>query len=90
MEDINIRENKSTGGYCAVFKHDDTWHYADLSLVDSIRMYEMVRVPECMIFPCEDETGKEVDFGYEEYSSNPDEVSAEALQECIMEFIGSD
>lgn len=75
-ENIKIRENTNTHGYCCDFYIDDKKFYADIS-----RM--MFSGPECMIFEY-DKDGK-IDWSGV-YVNTDVNVSKEVLLQCIKEF----
>lgn len=76
IDEINIRENANTYGYCCDFYIGDKKFYADVSDV-------MFCGPECMIFKYkEDDT---IDWSGV-YTDRDVTVSKESLLKCIKEF----
>lgn len=75
-EDIKIKENLNTGGYCCDFCIGNKKFYADVSNAMSYG-------PECMIFKYkEDDT---IDWSGV-YTDRDVEVTKESLLKCIKEF----
>lgn len=77
VEDIEIRENEVTRGYCADFTINGRKYYADVSRV-------MYCGPECMIFKY-DKKGN-IDWSGV-YADRDVSVSKESLLKCIKEFM---
>ena len=78
IEDIEIKENTNTRGYCADFTKNGRKYYADVSRV-------MFSGPECMIFAY-DKDNKHIDWSGV-YCNTEVNVSKEALLSCIKEFM---
>lgn len=78
VEDIEIRENQNTRGYCANFTKNGRKYYADVSRV-------MFCGPECMIFAY-DKDNKHIDWSGV-YCNRDVDISKESLLQCIKEFV---
>lgn len=76
VEDINIRENTCTGGYCCVFHICNKKFRADVYNVFG-------NGPECMVF--EYDENDEIDLSGVYYNKDVD-VSKESLLRCVKEF----
>lgn len=76
-----IKENKRTGGYCAVLEKDGQHYFADLSLLPVVG-------PEFMVFNS-DEDGIIEDWE-EIMVRRPDAVTRDIFAECADEFLSSD
>lgn len=75
-EDIKIKENPNTGGYCCDFYINNKKFYADISNV-------MFSGAECMIFKYNEDD--KIDWSGV-YCKRHITVSEESLMECIIEF----
>ena len=82
MDEIKVERNKCNGGYCATFKYRDGYCYADVAEI-------AFGITECMIFPCDDLEGHNVDFGVELYMVRGCPVTEEGLRRCIRDFLES-
>lgn len=75
-DDIKIRENSNTDGYCCDFYINNKKFYADVS-------YTMTCGPECMIFKYNDDD--KIDWSGV-YTDRDVTVSKESMLKCIKEF----
>ena len=76
IDNINIRRNGNSGGYCCDFYINGKKFYADVSHV-------MFFGSECMIF--EYDESNEIDWSGV-YTNRDVDVSEESLLRCIKEF----
>ena len=82
MDIIMMDRNVRNGGYWATFKYKNGYCYADVAPIPFDRT-------ECMIFPCDDPEGHNVDFGVELYKVRGCPVTEEGLRKCIQDFLES-
>lgn len=78
MKEFDIKRNKMTRGFYSVVEKEGNFYYIDLS-------FTFDRGIECMAYPS-DKEGKVSDWG-EVFVAYPEEISENALKDCIEKFL---